>query len=353
MAHDFPPGGGGGDREGGEAGTAAWLQGSVLGSDLTWRQLLADATAAASSHNTQPWRFRVEPDHHRLVLRPDGVRRCPVVDPDDHHLWASLGCAAENIVVSAAARGLRARVRQVGTGAEARVTVSLLADGEPAPALAAAIGARQCTRSAYDGRPVPSTDLDALANAGASGLGDVILITDPRRMRVVADHVAEGNRRQLGDPAFVEELFAWLRFTRGEAQRTGDGLWSAAAGRPAAPRWLMRPLRRVVLSARGQVARDRAHIASSAGIAVFTSHEDSPAAWVDAGRRYERFALEATVRGIRQAFVNQPVEVPELRRDFARWLGLSRGRVDFVVRFGYGPLLPRSLRRPVEAVLDA
>jgi hypothetical protein len=69
------------------------------------------------------------------------------------------------------------------------------------------------------------------------------------------------------------------------------------------------------------------------------------------GRCYERFALQATVLGIRNAFLNQPVEVAVLRPPFAAELGLTAQRPDLVVRFGRGPALPRSLRRPVEAVL--
>ena len=66
-----------------------------------------------------------------------------------------------------------------------------------------------------------------------------------------------------------------------------------------------------------------------------------------------RFALQATVLGIRNAFLNQPVEVAAVRPPFAAALGLAGLRPDLVVRFGRGPTLPRSLRRPVEAVMDS
>ena len=90
---------------------------------------------------------------------------------------------------------------------------------------------------------------------------------------------------------------------------------------------------------------------SSAGIAVFVGQTADKANWVEVGRCYERFALQATVLGIRNAFLNQPVEVATLRPPFAAAVGLSGQRPDLVVRFGRGPVLPRSLRRPVEAVL--
>jgi hypothetical protein len=54
---------------------------------------------------------------------------------------------------------------------------------------------------------------------------------------------------------------------------------------------------------------------------------------------------------LRTAFINQPVEVPALRSQFATFLGIGNRRPDLVVRIGRGPEMPRSLRRPVEQVL--
>jgi hypothetical protein len=61
--------------------------------------------------------------------------------------------------------------------------------------------------------------------------------------------------------------------------------------------------------------------------------------------------LQATALGMKHAFINQPVEVPSLRPDLAGLIGLPGRRPDIVMRFGYGPALPFSTRRPVEAVL--
>ena len=68
------------------------------------RDLIRFATLAPNSHNTQAWRFAAAPG--RITIHPDFTRRTPVVDPDDHHLFASLGCAAENLALAAAARGM-------------------------------------------------------------------------------------------------------------------------------------------------------------------------------------------------------------------------------------------------------
>jgi hypothetical protein len=69
------------------------------------------------------------------------------------------------------------------------------------------------------------------------------------------------------------------------------------------------------------------------------------------GRCYQRFALQATALGIRNAMLNQPVEVPAVRTALKAHLGLTSEQPDMVVRFGRAPLAPRSLRRAVGAVL--
>jgi len=62
-------------------------------------------------------------------------------------------------------------------------------------------------------------------------------------------------------------------------------------------------------------------------------------------------ALQATALGIRHCFINQPVEVPTVRGQFASYLGAGDRRPDLVMGFGYGSELPRSLRRAVDQVL--
>ena len=84
---------------------------------------------------------------------------------------------------------------------------------------------------------------------------------------------------------------------------------------------------------------------------MFVSERNDPGHWVEAGRCYERFALQAAALGIRNAMLNQPVEVGVIRPQFGAWLGLGPNeRPDLVVRFGRGPGMPLSMRRPVQAV---
>jgi hypothetical protein len=315
---------------------------------LDLMELVRLATLAASSHNTQPWKFRLE--DKAVAILPDFSRRCPVVDPDDGHLYKSLGCAAENLVHAAAAQG---HVAQVAFDREeSRLRVSL----ERSPSAKAgdlfhAIPRRQCTKLTYDSRPIGSNERDLLERAGSGDGVRVILIDDSHTRETIIEYVREGDVAQLTDPAFRKELISWLRFNDASAVSTGDGLSGRAAGHPWLPDWLAGLLINFVLTGKGQAKTDAANIRSSALIAVFVAGEDTPTVWVEAGRAYERFALQATAFDIRTAFINQPIEVHRLRPQLHSLLGLKGETALLMLRAGYGPLAPFSLRRPIQHVV--
>ena len=312
------------------------------------RELVRYATLAPSSHNTQCWTFHLQDGS--IAITPDLMRRCPSVDPDDHHLYVSLGCAAENLAHAALANGLQAVVRFDPTGA-GTVMVSLDATKPTTSALFQAIPQRQCTRGDYDGRPISNEELHLLERAGTGNGVRVLLLTERAVMEMVLEYVVSGNTAQMNDPAFIEELTAWIRFGADEAARAGDGLFAGASGNPAMPRWLGRRMMGLFFTPTSENDRYARQIRNSAGIAVFVGDVSDKAHWIEAGRCYERFALQATALGIRNAFVNQPVEVGAIRPRFASALGLGGKRPDLVVRFGRGPAMPLSMRRPVQAVL--
>ncbi|MBL8228349.1 MAG: nitroreductase family protein [Bryobacterales bacterium] len=313
------------------------------------RELVRYATLAPSSHNTQCWKFRLG---DRIVsILPDYQRRCPVVDPDDHHLFVSLGCAAENFVQAAAAMGFRCEVA-FKTGTADRLDITLERATEVRRPLFEAIPRRQSTRGEFDAKSVSNDELKLLETAGSGNGVQVHLLTNRKAMEQVLGFVVEGNTAQMRDPAFVRELREWLRFDAGQAARQGDGLFAGSSGNPFVPSWLGGLMFDFFFTEGAENDKYARQVRSSAGIAVFVSEREDKNHWIEAGRAFQRFALQATAMDVRTAHLNQPVEVTSLRSQLARTAGISRGRPDLVIRFGRGPEMPRSLRRPVEAVLS-
>jgi nitroreductase len=302
------------------------------------------ATLAANGHNTQPWRFRVADD--AIEIAPDFARRTPVVDPDDHHLFVSLGCASTNLAIAAAATGRTGEIAPDGAGVRYHFT-----PGAPRPEpLFGAITKRQSTRTEYDGRAVGAGDLAVLQAAAQLPAVNLVLVTERPQMARIRDLVIAGNETQMTDPAFLRELKHWLRFNPRCAMETGDGLFSAASGNPALPTPLGRIAFDQLFTSGSENDKYARQIDSSAGLAIFVGDEADRAHWLKVGQACQRFALQTTALDLKLAFVNQPVEVIRLRPELGRIIGTTK-RPDLVLRFGYGPALPYAPRRPVESVL--
>lgn len=276
--------------------------------------------------------------------------RAGLVDPDDHHLHVSLGCAAENFVLAAAAHGRPAGIAY-DSAEGGRIDIELATGPARDDPLYRAIPERQSTRSDYDGRKVATDDLRRLEAAAVMEGVIVSLFTSSDDIATVLDFVVAGNTLQMDDPHFVRELKSWIRFNAREALRTSDGLFAACSGNPTAPTWLGKIMFGLAFRKDAENDKYRSQLRSSAGIAVFAASKADAEHWAQVGRSFQRFALQATALGIRHAHVNQPVEVPSIRADFASWLGAPDSRPDLVIRFGYAPPLPMSLRRSASAIV--
>ena len=72
------------------------------------------AIKAPSGHNTQPWLFRI--NENSIEIHPNFDRALPVVDFDNRELFISLGCALENLCITALEKGYDYDVELTKTG---------------------------------------------------------------------------------------------------------------------------------------------------------------------------------------------------------------------------------------------
>ena len=323
-------------------------QRALLSANPALSDLVGMATLAANGHNTQPWRFYL--DEQRVQILPDYSRRTAVVDPDDHHLFVSLGCAAENLKVAAAQHGFEPRLRFIDSH-EPGLEISLDPDGMKTSPLYPAIPLRQSTRSVYDGAPISAEDLQRLKDAARQDGVSMLVFEERADLETILEAVIAGNSAQMDDPAFISELLSWLRFSPDQALKTGDGLFTASSGNPVLPSWIGERMFKAFFTKQSENDKYRDHVRSSSGIAIFIGDEQTPEHWTRVGQSFQRFALQATLLGIRTAHLNQAIEVPTVRTQFASWLGAGARRPDLVVRFGRASTLPMSLRRPVSDVI--
>jgi hypothetical protein len=315
------------------------------------QELIESGIKAPSGHNTQPWLFKTT--ENRVEIHPDFDRALPVVDTDNHALYISLGCAAENIVIAATQKGLQANA-QLASDTETGAYIQI--DFEEAPNLQADglleyIGQRQSTRNDYTQKPVPPEDLQQLANAFDFPEIRLMLFTAKEEIQDLEPFIIEGSDRQFANKAFVDELASWVRFSKNEAKETGDGIWVSSMGIPNMGKWIGKFMMKNLVTAKSEAKRWSKLIDASAGLALFVARDNNVHNWVTLGRAFQRFGLTATKLGIHHAHMNMPCEEVEVRSKLAGHLKIKDQHPLLLLRFGYSKKMPYSFRRDVEAVI--
>ncbi|HEY7686671.1 MAG TPA: hypothetical protein VH833_11245 [Gemmatimonadales bacterium] len=303
------------------------------------------AVRAPSSHNSQPWLFRMGADD-ALELRADRARGLPVVDPDDRELVISCGAALFQLCVALRHFGCASRVERLPDAADpdllARIRLSgaweRTAEDE---GLFQAIAARRTNRLPFESRSLPE-QLGPALEAAAQAEGAWLHLFRTKQARLaVADLVAEADRLQMADKRFRRELAAWLRPNWSDR---GDGMPGFALGHGDVMSAAGPLVVRTFDVGRGQAARDRELAVGSPMLMLLGTARDTSTDWLAAGQGLARVLLRAQVDGVSASFLNQPVEVGDLR---LRLLNLA-GRAGFpqiLLRFGYGREIPATPRR--------
>ena len=333
------------DRPGSAVGPRAWDGDSDL-----LRELVAYATLAPSSHNTQPWLFRVDGDI--VEVRADRRRALPVADPYDRELTISCGAAVGFLRVAMEAHGYEPVVERLPDPADPDL-LARVGLGPPCPAtpeaveLFAAIAKRRTNRLPFDPRCPPDSALAGM-EALAAGEGAWLRpVHEPGQKRAIAEFIAEGDRRQACDPAFRRELASWIH-PNGSAAR--DGMKGTSFGVSDAESHVLPTILRTLNWGRRQAEADRALAEAGPVLAVLGTGSDNTEAWLRAGEALAMVLLRATADGLSASFLNQAVQVPALRCKLARLLGVSAAP-QVVLRLGFGSAAPVSARRPLSEVL--
>lgn len=179
---------------------------------------------AASSHNTQPWRFRVDEKHFRIAVYLDRAAVLPESDPTGRQAVISVGCAVGNILAGAESLKLipklvTARIIKVTPAKEkAKDRYTLLTSLEFTKSRSTASG--NTLKAIFD-RKVVRAEFDIAKKIPASLLQKIGKITPPKDQRLltliktedrlkVSELQAQADGFVANSPLFAKELGAWI-----------------------------------------------------------------------------------------------------------------------------------------------
>ncbi|MBU1224225.1 MAG: nitroreductase [Gammaproteobacteria bacterium] len=308
-------------------------------------ELISAAVLAPSSHNTQPWIFRVRGPC--IDLLADRTRALPANDPDDRELTISCACALFNLRVAAAHARLAATLHRPAGLADpdCLATVELAPALESGAALAAlfeAVASRRTYRKTFAARPVAAGVLDTLAEATRLEGAWLHPLTGDAQRRRAAELVAEGDEMQWDDPAWRRELAAWMH-----PRHRGDGLALPGLAVP-----LAQAVVRTFDMGHGVGARDRQLADASPVLAILGTPGDGLVDWIAAGQALQRLLLTAHLHGLQASYLNQPIEVAPLRPRLQQ-LTWRPGFTQLLLRLGYPEgEVPAAPRRPLAEVIE-
>lgn len=315
-------------------------------SGAAWRErlefLVRYAVLAPSSHNTEPWQFRVL--ENRIDVLTDLSRWLKVADDDQRELHISVGCALENLLVAAEHFGLGHDSVFLPDAKNPSVvaTVAFSEQGQAAfrrpPVLFDMIPVRHTNHQRYEDRAIPDEILQQLRCVCVEEGVHLHLTAEPEIKQRVDDLVVRGDAIEFADPAFREELAYWI----------GQGVFGTG--------WLMSRIGKLAVSyidmGKSQARKDSEILMSSPILGLISSEQDDRQSQVRVGQVYERLSLLAASHGIWCQPMSQIVQIPELKLEVAALIPDSGLVPQHPFRMGYAPAEKQHTpRRPVDEVL--
>lgn len=314
--------------------------------------LVAFASLAPSSHNTQPWLFKIHGNttdillnKNKLLVNSDPTRRQSII---------SIGCAIKNFVLGAQAYGLNVEtVYFPNTETLASIAIS----GEPRSLssenkeLLNAALSRNNNRSSYKETDPPQqffSSLKEIVNKEKQTDYQFFLIDQPGAKQEISAITLKAIKAAFQDKKFTKELAQWMKPS---LKRFRDGLVGYNIGIPFILSFLIPWLTKTFDTSALQVKMNKNALSHTPLLIVIASKNDDQSSWIRVGEIFEEISVLASRFLLATAVLASPIEIGNYHIDLQRVLG-TNFRPQMLFRIGYPTkFTPPSPRLPLKEIL--
>lgn len=194
--------------------------------------LVPDAILASNPHNTQPWLFKVT--NSSIELYADETRNLGTIDPLRREMFIGLGCAIENLMISARAKGYDPRLTYKSSPLEPSCIARIELDKSPIVKcpLYDYIPLRHTHRGAYDTtRRIPNATLTNIENLIIDeNKVRLTWMTNTEEKQTVSDLTIKATEAIIADEKMSADSNKWFKEDWGDIQAERDGITLDAQG---------------------------------------------------------------------------------------------------------------------------
>jgi len=295
--------------------------------------LLQFATLAPSTHNSQPWLFKVNDNSCEIYL--DRSKQLPEADKKGRDMYISLGCCIENLLIAARSYGTSPSLELVLKNDFIAVVKfdNLNKKIEiKQKKLLEAIKKRVNLRGFYKKEAIPSELINKLKSYSVNyPLVEFHPIVDEQKRIKIVDLTAKGLRLAYQNRHFRNEMSLW--FNSNDSSRK-EGIPGYSINLPL----IISKIFPIVIKHFnvGKIVSllNKKSMRTSSLISVFTTKNNTKKEWIEVGMMAERLMLELRTTDIYSAVYVASIEMGQLSEELKQILE-TKDHVQFLFCSGY------------------
>lgn len=253
------------------------------------------AILAPSTHNSQPWLFKINAPECQIYYDPKLI--LPEADPKTRDLYISIGCAIENLILAARyfnifdsiSYGPFENKEQLAT---IRFKKYTSVRNDEYKIILGTITKRINARGLFSSESVSTNIINSISSTIQNYLIDDIKVhwvADKDKIHKLAKLTADGLKSAYRRPAFRKEMSRWMHPS---LTRSKGGLPGYALRMPFLFSFVLPTLVKWFNLGRLLSILNYKSLSSAPLVVVITADRDDPNTWLNVGRLAERLMLE-------------------------------------------------------------